>query len=95
MSSKKHARSLKRDKSESLADKRAKWFLIGMLFVGIFLYSIMPQNWSSDFKGGVFLLCLAIGYLGGYHPERTKEVWNLIFGFFKKLFNFITSRLFR
>ena len=65
-------------KSESKMDKKAESFIVGMAVVGLVLYTLAPQSWSADVKGAIFLLCLAVGYLGAYHPERTKQVWDLV-----------------
>lgn len=72
-------------------DKRAESFIIAMVFIGIVLYELLPSWVSSSQKGAVFLFCLAIGFMGAYYPERTRQLWNILIEWFRKLVNVIFS----
>jgi len=86
---------VKNDQAESLEEKKAGSFLLGMIVLGIVLYVISPKSWSGDLRGGIFLFCLAIGLLGQYMPEQRHEITTWVVGIFKafikRLFPSISS----
>lgn len=62
----------------------------GLTIFGVALFLMMPGIFPN-FRVGVLLLCMAIGELVAYYPDKSGKVVDIIIDFFKSLMKKIST----